>query len=70
MPGADDRLIMALLLEMGPSTPERLASELAWTIGRCGRELVVLESRGLISRDLDGRRTLTPGGSRLLSTLF
>ena len=70
MPGADDRLIMALLLEMGPSTPERLASELAWTIGRCGRELVVLESRGLVSRDLDGRRTLTPSGSRLLSTLF
>lgn len=70
MPGADDRLIMALLLEMGPSTPERLASELAWTIGRCGRELVVLESRGMISRDLDGRRTLTPSGSRLLSTLF
>lgn len=70
MPGADDRLIMALLLEIGPSTPERLAAELSWTIGRCGRELVVLESRCLVSRDLDGRRSLTPAGSRLLSTLF
>lgn len=70
MPGADDRLIMALLLEIGPSTPERLATELSWTIGRCGRELVVLESRGLVTRDLDGCRSLTPAGSRLLSTLF
>jgi anti-sigma regulatory factor (Ser/Thr protein kinase) len=70
MPGADDRLIMALLLEMGPSMPDRLAAELSWTIGRCGRELVVLESRGLVSRDLDGRRALTPSGSRLLSALF
>jgi anti-sigma regulatory factor (Ser/Thr protein kinase) len=70
MPRADDRLIMALLLELGPSTPERLAGELSWTIGRCGRELVVLEGRGLVDRDLDGRRSLTPSGSRLLSSLF
>lgn len=70
MPADDDRLVMALLLEMGPSLPERLASELSWTIGRCGRELVVLESRGLVSRDDEGRRALTPNGSRLLSTLF
>jgi len=66
----DDRLVMALLLEMGPSLPERLAVELSWTVGRCGRELVVLESRGLVSRDSDGRRSLTPNGSRLLATLF
>ena len=66
----DDRLVMALLLEMGPSLPERLAVELSWTVGRCGRELVVLESRGLGSRDSDGRRSLTPNGSRLLATLF
>jgi anti-sigma regulatory factor (Ser/Thr protein kinase) len=70
MPRDDDRLIMALLLEMGPSLPERLATELSWTVGRCGRELVVLESRGYVSRDLDGRRALTPSGSRLLSNLF
>ena len=70
MPAEDDRLVMALLLEMGPSLPERLAAELSWTVGRCGRELVVLESRGLVSRDSEGRRALTPNGSRLLSTLF
>ncbi len=70
MPADDDRLVMALLLEMGPSLPERLAAELSWTVGRCGRELVVLESRGLVARDADGRRSLTPNGSRLLSTLF
>jgi anti-sigma regulatory factor (Ser/Thr protein kinase) len=70
MPADDDRLVLALLLEMGPSLPERLAAELSWTVGRCGRELVVLESRGLVARDADGRRSLTPNGSRLLSTLF
>lgn len=70
MPVDDDRLIMALLLEMGPSLPERLARELSWTIGRCGRQLVVLESRGLVARDSDGQRSLTPSGSRLLATLF
>jgi anti-sigma regulatory factor (Ser/Thr protein kinase) len=70
MPAEDDRLVMALLLEMGPSLPEHVAAELSWTVGRCGRELVVLESRGLVSRDSDGRRSLTPNGSRLLSTLF
>jgi len=70
MPAEDDRLVMALLLEMGPSLPERLAAELSWTVGRCGRELVVLESRGLVSRDSEGRRALTPNGSRLLSTLL
>jgi anti-sigma regulatory factor (Ser/Thr protein kinase) len=70
MPAEDDRLVMALLLEMGPSRPERLAAELSWTVGRCGRELVVLESRGLVARDADGQRSLTPNGSRLLSSLF
>lgn len=70
MPVEDDRLVMALLLEMGPSLPERVAAELSWTVGRCGRELVVLESRGLVARDAEGRRSLTPNGSRLLSTLF
>jgi len=70
MPAEDDRLVMALLLEMGPSHPERIATELFWTVGRCGRELVVLESRGLVSRDDEGRRALTPNGSCLLSSLF
>ena len=49
----DDRLVMALLLEMGPPPPDRLASELSSTHGRCGDELV-LESRGLVSRDDEG----------------
>jgi anti-sigma regulatory factor (Ser/Thr protein kinase) len=70
MPDHDDRLVMALLLEMGPSLPERLAAELSWSIGRCGRELVVLEGRAFVCRDADGLRSLTPNGSRLLSTLF
>ena len=60
MPAEDDRLVMALLLEMGPSLPERLAAELSWTVGRCGRELVVLESRGLVSRDLRGAARVDP----------
>lgn len=70
LPVDDDRLVMALLLEIGPAYPERLAAELSWSVGRCGRHLVVLESRGLVLRDIDGRRSLTPDGSRLLSTLF
>jgi anti-sigma regulatory factor (Ser/Thr protein kinase) len=70
MPREDDRLIMALLLEMGPSLPDRLAAELSWTVGRCGREVVGLESRGLVTRDPEGQRSLTPSGSRLLATLF
>lgn len=66
----DTRVIMALLLEMGPSRPERLAQELGWPIGRCGRELVLLESRGLVGRTDDGARSLTTAGSTLLATLF
>jgi DNA-binding MarR family transcriptional regulator len=61
---------MALLLEIGPSRPERLAKELGWTVGRCGRELVVLEARGYIARTEEGVRALTPAGSSLLATLF
>jgi hypothetical protein len=69
-PGEDARLVMALLLEMGPSRPERLARELDWPVGRCGRELVVLEARGLVARTEGGVRALTPSGSSLLATLF
>ncbi|HWH15784.1 MAG TPA: ATP-binding protein, partial [Miltoncostaeaceae bacterium] len=70
LPGEDARLVMALLLEMGPSRPERIAGELGWPVGRCGRELVLLESRGLVARDGDGTRALTGAGSTLLATLF
>lgn len=66
----DARVLMALLLEVGPSRPERLARELGWPVGRCGRELVLLESRGLVGRADDGTRALTTAGSTLLATLF
>lgn len=66
----DARMLMALLLEMGPSRPEGLSPELGWTIGRCGRELVVLEARGLVARRDDGARALTEDGAALLATLF
>jgi anti-sigma regulatory factor (Ser/Thr protein kinase) len=69
-PCEDARLVMALLLEIGPSRPERLATELGWTVGRCGRELVVLEAKGYIARTEEGVRALTPAGSSLLATLF
>lgn len=66
----DARILMALLLEMGPSRAERLAPELGWTVGRCGRELVALEARGYVTRGDDGVRTLTNEGAALLASLF
>lgn len=68
--GGDDRMLMALLLEMGPSLPEQLAPEMGWTIGRCGRELVALEARALVTRHADGTRSLTEAGAAMLATLF
>jgi hypothetical protein len=68
--GDDARVLMALLLEVGPSRPETLAAELGWGIGRCGRELVLLEARGLVGRSAEGERSLTTAGSTLLATLF
>lgn len=69
-PHEDARVLMALLLELGPSRPDRLAAELGWPVSRCGRELVVLEARGYVSRAEEGVRALTPVGSTLLATLF
>ena len=69
-PHDDARVLMALLLELGPSRPDRLAAELGWPVSRCGRELVVLEARGYVSRTDEGVRALTPVGSGLLATLF
>lgn len=69
-PAEDSRVLMALLLELGPSRPERLAAELGWPVARCGRELVVLEARGHVSRTEEGVRALTPHGSTILATLF
>jgi hypothetical protein len=70
VPAEDSRVLMALLLELGPSRPDRLAAELGWPVSRCGRELVVLEARGHVSRTDEGVRALTPVGSTLLATLF
>ncbi|MEZ5079192.1 MAG: ATP-binding protein [Thermoleophilia bacterium] len=67
---ADARMVMALLLELGPSTPDQLAGELGWPVCACGRELVMLEARGFVSRGDGGVRSLTPEGSHLLATLF
>jgi DNA-binding MarR family transcriptional regulator len=64
------RQLMALLLEMAPATPTTLARELAVSLGECGRELVLLEHRGLVERSEDGARSLTASGTQLLNTLF
>jgi anti-sigma regulatory factor (Ser/Thr protein kinase) len=64
------RRLMALLVEMAPADPETLAAELAITVGTCGRELVILEHRELVSRAADGARSLTAHGANLLATLF
>lgn len=64
------RQLMALLVEVAPATPAALARELGLSLGECGRELVLLEHRGLIARSDDGMRTLTDAGTALLATLF
>lgn len=66
----DARILMALLLETGPARPDALAAELGWTVGRCGRELVALEARGLVTRRDDGARVLDESGASLLASLF
>ena len=69
-PSEHARQIMALLVEMAPAAPETLAAELAMPMGTCGRELVILEHRGLVGRAADGARSLTAQGANLLATLF
>lgn len=64
------RAILALLLEIGPAPVGRLAAELDRSISSCGRDLALLESRALVSRDPDGIRSLTDSGARVVSTLF
>lgn len=64
------RQIMALLVEMAPAAPTALARELAIPLGECGRNLVVLEHRGLVDRAPDGVRSLSASGIELLATLF
>ena len=64
------RRILALLVELDPADAVRLAAELDAHIGECGRELVLLEHRGLVARAPDGARSLTPDGTRLVAALF
>jgi hypothetical protein len=64
------RMIMALLLEMGAARADRLALELGRDRGECGRELALLQHRGLVAREPGGAHSLTETGSALLATLF
>ena len=64
------RLIMALLTEVGSAGVDTLAAELLLETSNCGRELVLLEHRGLVSRSADGSRGLTRRGSDLITSLF
>ena len=64
------RRLLVLLLEVGPVDANTLAAEIDMPLPDCGRELVLLEHGGLVSRDSDGRRSLTAAGSSLVATLF
>ena len=64
------RQVLALLVEMAPAAPTALARELGIPLGECGRELVLLEHRGLVVRACGGTRTLSSAGTELLTTLF
>jgi hypothetical protein len=64
------REILALLLEVGDATPEALARELGRPRAECGRELALLQHRGLAVREPGGARRLTDAGAALVATLF
>ena len=64
------RRLLVLLLEIGPVDARALATEIDMALPECGRELVLLEHRGLVSRAPDGARSLTDAGSALVATLF
>jgi Mn-dependent DtxR family transcriptional regulator len=64
------REILALLLEIASATPARLADELGRSRSECGRELALLQHRGLVAREPGGPRRLTEAGAALVATLF
>lgn len=64
------REILALLLEVASATPARLADELGRSRSECGRELALLQHRGLVTREPSGPRRLTDAGAALVATLF
>lgn len=70
VPSETARVILALLLEIGSATPERLAGELGCSRAECGREVALLEHRGLLRRETGGARRLTEAGTALVATLF
>jgi anti-sigma regulatory factor (Ser/Thr protein kinase) len=69
-PNDVQRSLLALLLEMAPAHPETMARELGLPLGAVGRELVLLEHRGLVARFGDGGRVLTERGAAIVATLF
>jgi anti-sigma regulatory factor (Ser/Thr protein kinase) len=69
-PNDVQRSLLALLLEMAPAHPETMARELGLPLGVVGRELVLLEHRGLVARFADGGRVLTERGAAIVATLF
>lgn len=64
------REILALLLEVGGATPTELGTELGRGRSECGRELTLLQHRGLVVREPSGARRLTEAGAALVATLF
>lgn len=64
------REILALLLELGSATPQGLADELGRARAECGRELLLLQHRALVTREPGGARRLTEAGTALVATLF
>jgi anti-sigma regulatory factor (Ser/Thr protein kinase) len=71
-PGCSEaaREILALLLEVGDAPPDALARELGRPRAECGRELALLQHRGLVAREPGGARRLTAVGTALVATLF
>jgi hypothetical protein len=55
---------------MGSAGAGELAEELGCELGRCGRDLVVLEHRGLVAREPNGNRRLTESGAAMVAALF
>lgn len=64
------REILALLLEIATATPARLSDELGRPRSECGRELALLQHRGLVAPEAGGSRRLTEAGAALVATLF
>jgi hypothetical protein len=62
--------LLALLLEIGPADVVAIARELDRSLPGCGRDLALLEQRGLVARSRDGLRSLTEAGEAAVSTLF